>query len=555
MAEMDEAWSGGDWAKMTLMSEAFSRNARLEPKLVARLGFGMIYTGRFQEALHLLLHRQRELANDPHYWRDLARTYAGLGQLALAQDAIERCFQINPDLASALKLKEQLSEALDLDERLHELDDWPSHHRLVDLLYGLGAMERAADVVHIFLRRRLRPAGGIDQLLGSVQMALSVIAPERVYAVIRDLQYMYDKGPERHLLRNTLDVITGKVDQMEARLADQPCKRNRNLRLCVALAFLAVGQRPLAVSRLGRICERFKEDWESRLVLGRAVGEDVLSSVKIQYRSHASRRLVFDLFPFNNERELLKVKLAEESPWVDYFVLVEANRTFTGLKKPFYFDQWKDEFQAYADKIIHVKVDSYPEWVDSPWARDFYQRDMAVTGASGLWGVDDLVLVTDADEIVDRRCVDQFDGEYAAMLMETFRFFLNYHSSKGTQYTGVMFKAKYLQKFNLSYARFVLRSSKYMKVLDNCGWHFTSVADPAGVAKKMRSYAHQEYAHMDETYFDRIFEKIRSGRKQDDWDFWEIDERFPAFVRENQDALAHMILPAERALTLADAEA
>ncbi|KAL9667548.1 hypothetical protein QQ045_001910 [Rhodiola kirilowii] len=48
-----------------------------------------------------------------------------------------------------------------------------------------------------------------------------------------------------------------------------------------------------------------------------------------------SPRRVFDAVVFNNEVEMLSVRWQELSPYVDEFVLLESNSTFTGLPKPF----------------------------------------------------------------------------------------------------------------------------------------------------------------------------------------------------------------------------
>ena len=90
----------------------------------------------------------------------------------------------------------------------------------------------------------------------------------------------------------------------------------------------------------------------------------------------------------------------------------------------------------------------------------------------------------------------------------------------------------------------MLRSYRLTQTLDNAGWHFTSIFDTSGVAAKMRSFSHQEYAHMDEAYFERIYEKI-NRKKIDGWDRVPIDEMFPNYIRENQEDLAQYILPVE----------
>ena len=52
---------------------------------------------------------------------------------------------------------------------------------------------------------------------------------------------------------------------------------------------------------------------------------------------------VFDCFKFFNELELLELRLMELYDVVDYFVLVEANKTHTGKEKKYLFEENKDK--------------------------------------------------------------------------------------------------------------------------------------------------------------------------------------------------------------------
>ena len=47
---------------------------------------------------------------------------------------------------------------------------------------------------------------------------------------------------------------------------------------------------------------------------------------------------VFDCFPFYNELDLLEIRLNILNDVVDYFVLTESTRTFTGKPKPLYYN-------------------------------------------------------------------------------------------------------------------------------------------------------------------------------------------------------------------------
>lgn len=106
---------------------------------------------------------------------------------------------------------------------------------------------------------------------------------------------------------------------------------------------------------------------------------------------------VYDCFMFFNEIELLKMRLEELDPVVDYFVLVESSETQRGDPKPFYFLDNRHLFEKYLSKIIHVIVDErHPEM--GLWERENYQRNCIARGLRHCLS-SDLVLISDLDEI------------------------------------------------------------------------------------------------------------------------------------------------------------
>ena len=62
----------------------------------------------------------------------------------------------------------------------------------------------------------------------------------------------------------------------------------------------------------------------------------------------------YDTFIFFNELELLEIRLNILNDFVDYFILVESTKTFTGLDKPLYYLENKN--MAYFDFIIDIKT-------------------------------------------------------------------------------------------------------------------------------------------------------------------------------------------------------
>lgn len=85
--------------------------------------------------------------------------------------------------------------------------------------------------------------------------------------------------------------------------------------------------------------------------------------------------ILFDCFTFFNELDLLEIRLEELSSVVDWFVLVEATRTFSGRPKPLYFEENKERYSKFLHKIVHVKLGYMPEKPSSAWELEAFQRN------------------------------------------------------------------------------------------------------------------------------------------------------------------------------------
>lgn len=109
--------------------------------------------------------------------------------------------------------------------------------------------------------------------------------------------------------------------------------------------------------------------------------------------------MVYDCFQFFNELDILKIRLNVLDSVVDRFVISEATETFSGLKKPLYYEENKEMFAAFADKIIHVVVDDTPK--GDRWGtheRDTFQKNAVTRGLRDCTD-EDIVIFSDLDEI------------------------------------------------------------------------------------------------------------------------------------------------------------
>jgi len=116
-------------------------------------------------------------------------------------------------------------------------------------------------------------------------------------------------------------------------------------------------------------------------------------------------RRIIDTFLFCNELDLLDIRLQELNPYVDLFILVEANTTFSGQSKPYYYELNKERYSEFADKILHIKIEDMPKYKGpGDLAGEIYQR-VAISDTvhylseEGQLDFDDLIFLSDVDEI------------------------------------------------------------------------------------------------------------------------------------------------------------
>lgn len=213
---------------------------------------------------------------------------------------------------------------------------------------------------------------------------------------------------------------------------------------------------------------------------------------------------IYDCFTFYNELDLLELRFAELYDHVDYFVLVEANRTFQNNEKPFYFDQNLNRFAQYMDKVIHVRVDDMPTDTDA-WGREAHQRNAIAQGLIDA-DDDDIIMVSDLDEIIRPEVVDamRVDTENSiwGLRMPLFYFKFNYMlTTTDSIYTTwgmacrkrLLTNAEDLRRNRFSLNGFALNYNQNgIHMMEHAGWQFSYLGDTDFARSKIQSFAHVE---------------------------------------------------------------
>ena len=230
---------------------------------------------------------------------------------------------------------------------------------------------------------------------------------------------------------------------------------------------------------------------------------------------------IFDCFLFHSELELLELRLHELAPVVDFFVLVESTRTFTGQSKPLYYERWKREprFARFRAQIIHIVMGErelapisqrvergqpqdgrYDAMGREKAQRRFIMRGLVRKGIFLARG--DVVLLSDVDELPRRGVVQllrQCEGYPAVLHLQLHRFIFSFAFADG-QSSDTHSSARTYDPLvpRLSHLLFVHRHTEVVRgsglhMLGDAGWHcsfcFRSIEE---FLDKMRAYSHAE---------------------------------------------------------------
>jgi hypothetical protein len=113
--------------------------------------------------------------------------------------------------------------------------------------------------------------------------------------------------------------------------------------------------------------------------------------------------MIIDTFMFNDEFEMLDIRLALTESYVDKWIILEGNKTWSGIPKSF---KLRENFKKYQDKYgsrIHLINLDIPEGYKD-WKCENYSRASLQLGIK-LCDANDVIIHSDLDEILNPECV------------------------------------------------------------------------------------------------------------------------------------------------------
>mgnify|MGYP006135163385 FL=1 len=260
---------------------------------------------------------------------------------------------------------------------------------------------------------------------------------------------------------------------------------------------------------------------------------------------------IYDCFSYWDEDLLLDLRLSILDKYVDYFVIVEGNKTWQNNRKKLQFDIKK--FKNFKDKIIYVPVEDMPEG-KNPWTRENFQRNCIERGLVNA-KEEDWIIISDLDEIPNLRNLYNFKKEmrYAVFKQNHYYYKLNLQATKNPYWYGsrICIK-KYLKSpqwlRNLKFKKrpfWRIDRFRLNNILINGGWHFCNLKTAKELLHKYKNlcetndpYVFKEKIDIKKINIKNIEEKILKGRdiigRNEIYEAKKIDNTFPKKILENK---------------------
>ena len=225
--------------------------------------------------------------------------------------------------------------------------------------------------------------------------------------------------------------------------------------------------------------------------------------------------MVIDTFLFNDEFDMLDLRLELSKDYVDRWIILEGNRTWSGKLKPYYLTQRLHTYQSkYGDKFHVICLDipaDYKDWQCENFSRASLQQGIDLLDAN------DIVIHSDLDEILDSNALSKIvnlvnkNNQPVCCTLDMFI----YHFDQQTHRTWeghVIAKKHMFQNPQQLYKgdQHKRKNRAHCTRFSNiAGWHWTWMGDDARIQSKVISNIESQYRDPDQ-----VLESFKTGNPE-----------------------------------------
>ena len=262
-----------------------------------------------------------------------------------------------------------------------------------------------------------------------------------------------------------------------------------------------------------------------------------------------------DCITFFSENLMFEFRYNVLKDFIDTFVVCESVFDHRGNEKELNF-----KFKNYYDKnkIKYLVLDHSINKKNNPWKNQAIQREYLLSQLSFL-DKEDYVFFSDPDEIPNPEILHNFNlsKKYGIFMQKCYNYKFNLFNQYESPWEGTrVCKKKNLKSIdylrqqiiskNLNYKFWRFDKEKNIELFTEGGWHFNNIAKPEYISKKLKTFAHTEFADdrfssikvIEKKIFDKIdlFERGHTYKKID------LDQTFPEYLVKNKSFYKDFIL-------------
>ena len=271
---------------------------------------------------------------------------------------------------------------------------------------------------------------------------------------------------------------------------------------------------------------------------------------------------IFDCFMYFDEDLILDLRLNTLNDFVDKFIIVESNITHTGKKKSLKFDinkfkkfQYKIEYHPIENLVIDESLKLKKNWSKHHLVDQSIRNSLAkyISNASD----NDWIIISDIDEVPNPIKFEKFDQskKFGFFEQKLFCYKFNLQSMTESPWYGSRICVKkflrspqWLRNIKVKKAKNFFKEilGQNHQILQDGGWHFTSIKKPSEIIIKLKSFAHSEMVkpHM----LDENFIKNKIISQQDIFDREivlkkiELNNNLPRYLIDNIEKFNEFII-------------
>lgn len=259
-----------------------------------------------------------------------------------------------------------------------------------------------------------------------------------------------------------------------------------------------------------------------------------------------------DCFIFFNELDLLEIRLNTLNDVVDHFVIVEAERSHQNKPKLLYFQQNRERFKKFENKITHIVVPA-SEFTNDSWANERHQTETTFKGIIDA-NPDDTILLGFLDEIPNPELVKMYNQTNRGLISNRQKFYMYYLNTRFNHrfnnaiihpfFRGTTFLIRNMVNKNNFYETMMKgRQGVGIPEIEG-GWHFSFLGNFKNAFTKIQNYGHTEFNHISEDKLKECFLNLKDPLCRNDdayFSHYEKLELLPKYVIENIDKFKEYI--------------